>query len=195
MSPQSRPASLRSWLAGVSFLFLLLASLPARAEVDSVRIAQPSGLLYLPGYVVADGHMIEERAGAAGLGAVRVTLTRIASGSAGSDMLLAGDADVAMGGFGPALTLWDRTREDRKVRGMLPLCSSPIMLVTTDPRIRSIRDFTDKDWIALNAIKVTDSAITLQMAAREWGWEGRFRLDPLTVSLSNPAPRRRSSAA
>jgi NitT/TauT family transport system substrate-binding protein len=177
MSPQSRPASLRSWLAGVSFLFLLLASLPARAEVDSVRIAQPSGLLYLPGYVVADGHMIEERA------------------SAGSDMLLAGDADVAMGGFGPALTLWDRTREDRKVRGMLPLCSSPIMLVTTDPRIRSIRDFTDKDWIALNAIKVTDSAITLQMAAREWGWEGRFRLDPLTVSLSNPAPRRRSSAA
>src|SRR5262249_5333766 len=30
-------------------------------------------------------------------------------------------------------------------------------------------------------------AITLQMAAaKEWGWDQRFKLDPLTVSMSNP---------
>ena len=54
--------------------------------------------------------MIEERAAAAGLGAIKVTLSRLASGPAGSDMILAGDADLAMGGFGPALTLWDKTK-------------------------------------------------------------------------------------
>ncbi|MEA2740703.1 MAG: sulfonate transport system substrate-binding protein [Acetobacteraceae bacterium] len=175
-------------------LMLLLLALPswalphrARAEADTVRIAQPYGLLYLPSYVVVDRHMIEERAAAAGLGPIKVTLTRLASGPAGSDMILAGDADLAMGGFGPALTLWDKTRGAQKVRGMMPLCSSPMFVTSTDPRIHSLKDFTDKDRIAVSAIKVTDQAITLQMAAvREWGWDARFRLDQLTVAMSNP---------
>lgn len=159
----------------------------ARAEADAVRIAQPYGLVYLPSYVAVDRGMIEQHAAAAGLGHVTVSLTRLASGPAGSDMLLAGDADLAMGGFGPALTLWDRTRGAQKVKGVMPLCSSPIFLVSSDPRIRSLRDFTDADRIAVSAIKVTDQAITLQMAAaKEWGWEQRFRLDSLTVSMSNP---------
>jgi NitT/TauT family transport system substrate-binding protein len=171
-------------------ILLLIAALgprPARAEADTVRIAQPYGLLYLPSYVVVDRHLIEQHATEAGLGPIKVTLTRLASGPAGSDMLLAGDADLAMGGFGPALTLWDKTHGSQKVRGMLPLCSSPMLLVSTDPRIHALRDLTDKDRIAVSAIKVTDQAITLQMAAaKEWGWENRFRLDPLTVAMSNP---------
>jgi NitT/TauT family transport system substrate-binding protein len=178
-------------MSGRIWILLLLSfSLvphPVHAEADSVRIAQPYGLVYLPSYVVVDRHMIEERAAVAGLGAIKVTLTRLASGPAGSDMILAGDADLAMGGFGPALTLWDKTKGAQKVRGVLPLCSSPILLLSTDPRIRTIEDFTDKDRIAVSAIKVTDQAITLQMAAaRKWGWDQRFRLDSLTVSMSNP---------
>ena len=70
---------------------------------------------------------------------------------------------------------------------MLPLCSSPMFVVSTDPRIHSLKDFTDQDRIAVSAIKVTDQAITLEMAAaREFGWDARFRLDPLTVAMSNP---------
>lgn len=173
-----------------AWILLFLAVWPvaqAHAEADTVRIAQPYGLLYLPSYVAVDRHMIEERAAAAGLGPIKVTLTRLASGPAGSDMILAGDADLAMGGFGPALTLWDKTRGAQKVRGMMPLCSSPMFVVSTDPRIRSLKDFGEKDRIAVSAIKVTDQAITLQMAAvKEWGWDARFRLDALTVSMSNP---------
>ncbi|MDR3531813.1 MAG: ABC transporter substrate-binding protein [Rhodopila sp.] len=177
------------WSAYACGLLLLMLLLPreTRAEADTVRIAQPYGLLYLPSYVVVDRHMIEERAAASGLGPIKVTLTRLASGPAGSDMILAGDADLAMGGFGPALTLWDKTRGSQKVRGVLPLCSSPMFVVSTDPRIHSLSDFTDKDRIAVSAIKVTDQAITLQMAAaKEWGWDARFRLDSLTVAMSNP---------
>jgi ABC-type nitrate/sulfonate/bicarbonate transport system substrate-binding protein len=72
---------------------------PAGAETNSVRITQPAGLLYLPGYVTADRQMIEERAEAAGLGTVKVTLTRIASGATASDRLLAGEVDISMGGW------------------------------------------------------------------------------------------------
>jgi NitT/TauT family transport system substrate-binding protein len=179
----------RKWASLLWVPLLLTILLPRRgsAEADTVRIAQPYGLLYLPSYVVVDRHMIEDRAAASGLGPIKVTLTRLASGPAGSDMILAGDADLAMGGFGPALTLWDKTRGANKVRGMMPLCSSPMLLTSTDPRIHSLKDFTDNDRIAVSAIKVTDQAITLQMAAaREWGWDARFRLDSLTVAMSNP---------
>ncbi|HBK08629.1 MAG TPA: nitrate ABC transporter substrate-binding protein [Acetobacteraceae bacterium] len=179
----------RAWPGITAALLLLMLTLPrqVRAEADTVRIAQPYGLLYLPSYVVVDRHMIEDRAVVAGLGPIKVTLTRLASGPAGSDMLLAGDADVVMGGFGPALTLWDKTRGKQKVRGMLALCSSPLLVVSTDPRIHSLADFTDRDRIAVSAIKITDQAITLQMAAaKQWGWDARFRLDPLTVAMSNP---------
>ena len=62
----------------------------------------PYGLAYLPAYVVADRGLIEARAKAAGLGEITVTLQHMASGPASSDILLAGDADLAMGGFGPA---------------------------------------------------------------------------------------------
>lgn len=106
----------RKWSCLASVAALLALALPGRAlaEADTVRIAQPYGLLYLPSYVVVDRHMIEDRAAAAGLGPIKVTLTRLASGPAGSDMILAGNADLAMGGFGPALTLWDKTRGAQK---------------------------------------------------------------------------------
>jgi len=152
-----------------------------------VRIAQPYGLGYLPSYVVVDRHLIEQHAQAAGLGDIAVTLTRMASGPATSDLLLAGDTDIAMGGFGPAFTIWDKTHGAQQVRAIMPLCSSPVFLVSNDPRIHSLKDFRDGDKISVSAIKVTDQAITLQMAAaKEWGWDQRFRLDALTVSMSNP---------
>jgi len=160
---------------------------PAHAEANQVRIVQPYGLVYLPSYVAVDRGLIQKHAKAAGLGEIKVTLTNMASGPASSDLLLAGDADLSMGGFGPAFILWDKTRGAQKVRGMMPLSGSSVWVLTTDPRIRTIRDFGPNDRIAVSAVKVTAQAIALQMAAaKEWGWDQRFRLDPLLVSMSNP---------
>ena len=61
----------------------------ARAETDIVRIVQPYGLVYLPSYVVVERQLIEKHAKAMGLGAIKVTLTRVSSGPVGSDLLLA----------------------------------------------------------------------------------------------------------
>jgi NitT/TauT family transport system substrate-binding protein len=159
----------------------------ARAETDTVRIAMPYGLTYLPTYVMLDGHLIEKYAAAAGLGTIKVEFQHMASGPAISDMILAGDVDLGMGGFGPAFVMWDKTRGAQKVRGVVPLSSSTILLMSVDPRIHTLRDLQDGDKIAMSAIKVTDQAVALQMAAvKEWGWDARFRLDPLTVAMSNP---------
>jgi NitT/TauT family transport system substrate-binding protein len=166
---------------------LSLASTPVRAEVDTVRIAMPYGLGYLPTYVVVDRHLIQQHAAAAGLGDIKVTLRNMASGPVTSDLILANDADIGMGGWGPAFIMWDKTSGANKVRGIMPLSSASIIMLSIDPRIKSLRDFRDGDKIGISAIKVTDQAVTLQMAAaKEWGWDQRFRLDPLTISVSNP---------
>ena len=160
---------------------------PARAEVDTVRIAMPYGLVYLPTYIVVDKQLIQKYATAAGLGDIKVTLRNMASGPVTSDMILANDADIGMGGWGPAFIMWDKTRGENKVRGIMPLSSSSIVMLSNDPRIKTLRDFREGDKIGISAIKVTDQAVTLQMAAaKEWGWDERFRLDPLTISVSNP---------
>jgi NitT/TauT family transport system substrate-binding protein len=154
---------------------LVMAPL-ARAESNQVRIVMPYGLAYLPTYVAVDGGLIEKHAKAAGLDDIKVTLVHMASGPASSDLLLSGDADIAMGGFGPAFILWDKTRGAGKVRIVTPQSSSPIWLLTNDPRIQSIRDFGPNDRIAVSAIKVTAQALALEMAAaKEWGWDQRFR--------------------
>ncbi len=173
--------------AALAVSLLLAAAAPVWAEADQVRIVMPYGLAYLPTYIAVDRELIQKHAKAAGLGDVKVTVTHMASGPTSSDVLLAGDADLAMGGFGPAFILWDKTRGAQRVRGVTPLSGGPILLLTTDPRIHSIRDYGPNDRIAVSAIKVTAQAIALQMAAaKEWGWDQRFRLDPLLVSMSNP---------
>ena len=174
-------------ILALAAVFIGLIGMPARAEVDTVRIAMPFGLVYLPVYVVADRQLIQKYASAAGLGDISVTIRNLASGPVTSDLILAGEADIGMGGWGPGFIMWDKTRGAGKVRGIMPLSSSAIVMLSVDPRIHSLRDFREGDKIGISAIKVTDQAVTLQMAAvKEWGWDERFRLDPLTVSISNP---------
>jgi NitT/TauT family transport system substrate-binding protein len=61
------------------------------------------------------------------------------------------------------------------------------MLVVRDPAIKSLKDFNDKHRIALPAVKVSNQAIILQMAAaKEFGDAKYAALDHLTVSMSHP---------
>ena len=101
-------------LVGWFLVALAFVTQPARAEQQQVRIVMPYGLGYLPTYIAVDRGLIEKHAKAAGLDDIKVTLQHMASGPASSDLLLAGDADLAMGGFGPAFVLWDKTRGARQ---------------------------------------------------------------------------------
>ena len=176
----------RSALA-VSLLVGAGVATPARAESNELRVVMPYGLGYLPIYVAIDRGFIQKRATEAGLGEIKITLNHLSSGPAGSDMLLSGDADMAMGGFGPGFVLWDKTRGAQKVRVVTPLSASPIWLLSNDPRLKTVRDIGPNDRIALTGLKVTAQALSLQMAAaKEYGWENRFKFDSNVVTMSNP---------
>lgn len=169
---------------GSLFAVVLLGAAPASAESREVRIGQIHGLTYLPTYVVADRKLIEQHAARAGLGDVTVTLTSTTNAGAAGDLILSGNADIGALAMGQLLTLWDKTRGAQKVRAIMPTAISHLYLITIDPRIKSIRDFADGDRIAMSAIRSGLQAMMLQMAVvKEYGWDQRFKLDPLTVAM------------
>ena len=169
-------------------LAALLLATPVRAEVNEIRAAQQFGLSYLALMMMEDGKLVEQQAKAMGLGDVKVTWAKLGGPGAMNDAPLSGGLDFGTGGVPSLITLWAKTRgTPQEVRGVGALNSMPVNLVTSNPAVKSIRDFTDKDKIAVTTVKVSTQALLLQMAAaREFGNENYAKLDPLTVSLPHP---------
>src|SRR5438105_5794495 len=165
----------------------LCAAASARAEVTEIKIAEQYGISYLPLMIMEDQKLIEKNAKAAGLGDVKVGWTKFAGGNVMNDALLSGSLQFASGGVAPLVTLWSRTRGNLDVKAAAAINSMPIYLNTRNPSVNTLKDFTEKDKIALPAVKVSIQAVTLQMAAEQMFGEGQQnKLDSLTVSMSHP---------
>jgi NitT/TauT family transport system substrate-binding protein len=103
------------------------------------------------------------------------------------DDLLSGKIAFASGGITQLLTSWDKTRTDHKIKGIAALNAMPLYLVTSNPKVKTIADFTSKDKIAMVAVRTSIEAVILAMAAEKaFGIGQANKLDPLTVSLSHP---------
>jgi NitT/TauT family transport system substrate-binding protein len=178
----SQPGPLSKGLLLAACILALVR--PATAELAELNVSQGTGLTYLPMFIVAESKLIEKHAAAAGMPDLKVNFSKMGSGTASAEMLLSGSADIVAGGQGALINLWDKTRGRQKVRGIVAICDSPIVFLTTNPKIRSVRDFTPDDRIAVTAIKVSTPAVALQMAAaKEFGHAERNKLDQLTVAL------------
>lgn len=166
-------------------VFALLTG-AARAEEGRLRIAQQFGIVYLLLNVAQDQQLIEKHGKQQGLD-VKVEFVQLSGGSAVNDALLAGSIDIAGAGVGPLFTIWDRTRGKQNVKGVASLGNFPYYLVSNNPAVKTIADFTDKDRIALPAVGVSVQSRILQLAsARLWGDKEFNRLDRLQVALPHP---------
>jgi NitT/TauT family transport system substrate-binding protein len=178
-------AALALVLAGVGYV--LTPSVSAHGEAGEVRFARQLGLGYLQFYIMQDKQLVERQAEKQGLGKVTTTYSGMGTPTAISDALLSGNVDVIGVGLPSFLTLWDKTRGNMNVRGIVAMNRQPAYLNTRNPNIKSIRDFTDNDRIALPAPKVSVQAIMLQMAAAKEFGDAKFdSLDHLTVSMAHP---------
>jgi len=170
----------------VPLLVLALLSPAVRAELAEINVAQQYGIGYLSLMVMEEQKLIEKHAKAAGLD-VKVNWAKFAGGNVMNDALLSGSLQFASGGVGPLITIWAKTKGNLDVKGVAALDSMPLYLNTRNPNVKSLKDFTDKDKIALPAVKVSVQAVTLQMAAEKIFGEGQQgKLDALTVSMSHP---------
>jgi NitT/TauT family transport system substrate-binding protein len=170
-------------------LALAAAASIARAETNELRISKGFGIHYLPLYIMEKQKLVEKRAAAAGLGDVKVTYQNIDGGNVINDAMLAGALDIATGGVPGFLTLWDKSRRitGREVLGLSGIGGGSVWLVTRNPKVKTLADFTEKDRIAVPGIKTSFVAVVLQMAAaKAFGRENYAQLDPLTVGISHP---------
>ena len=165
---------------------MLVAAGMARAELAEIKVAQQYGIGYLPLMIMEEQKLIEKHAKSAGVD-VKVSWTKFAGGNVMNDALLSNSLQFASGGVGPIVTLWARTKGNLDVKAVAALNSMPLFLNTRNPAVKTLRDFTEKDKIALPAVKVSIQAVTLQMAAEKAFGEGQQnKLDALTVSMSHP---------
>ena len=166
-------------------LGLLTGSLAAHAE-GQIRIAEQFGIVYLLLNVAQEQKLIEKHAKAAGVDA-KVEWVKLSGGSAVNDALLSGNIEIAGAGVGPLLTLWDRTKGRQNVKGVASLGNFSYYLVSNNPAVKTIADFTDKDRIAVPAVGVSVQSRVLQLAsAKLWGDKEFAKLDKISVALPHP---------
>lgn len=171
---------------GVAALLAAALITPAAFAEGRIRIAEQFGIVYLLLNVAQDQKLIEKQGKAQGID-IQVEFVRLSGGGAVNDALLSGQIDIGGAGVGPLLTLWDRTLGKQNVRGVASLGNFPYYLVTNNPAVKSIADFTDKDRIATPAVGVSVQSRVLQMAsAKLWGDAQWNRLDKLQVALPHP---------
>jgi NitT/TauT family transport system substrate-binding protein len=173
-----------------NLLVAICASLAMVSPVSAqstVRIADQYSLVYLPLLVAVEHHLIEKHAAALGQPDVRVETMHLGSGAATNDALISGSVDVAIAAMPVIMNLWDKTVGHNTVKAMMAIADSPMYFNTIDPRIKSVRDFTPNDRIAMTSGRGTSQAIVLEMAAaKAFGWDERNRLNTLAVSMAHP---------
>jgi len=179
----------RSRCAMAALCFVAALGLPTNtsAEVKEVQIARGFAIPHLPIMIMEHDKLLEKHARAAGLGEVRVVYSTIGGGSVMNDSLISGALSFGVGGAPPMLTLWDKTRSGIQVKGVCAEATMPLLLNTRNPNLKTVADLTEKDKIAVGAVKVSIQARLLQMAAAKAFGDAEFaRFDALTVGMNSP---------
>ncbi len=186
MTKWTRLISRRQAAALMGGAALALAAIGPAAAEGQLRIAKQFGVVYLLLDVAAEQKLIEKHGKDAGLD-IKVDFLQLSGGAAVNDALLSNNIEIAGAGVGPLFTLWDRTLGRQNVKGVASLGNFPYYLVTNNPNVKTIADFTEKDRIALPAVGVSVQSRILQWAsAKLWGDKDFNRLDKISVAIPHP---------
>jgi NitT/TauT family transport system substrate-binding protein len=171
--------------AAIVFTISIATTMAGAAEI---RLAEQFSMGYLQFNIMKRDRLIEKYAAQRGLRDFKVSWQRFNGPVAMNEALLSNSTDIVSGGVPGLITLWDKTQGTSfEVKGICALSSQPFLLNTANPDIKSIKDFGERDRIAVPSIKVSVQAVLLQMAAAAaFGDENYAKLDSLTVSMSPP---------
>jgi len=177
---------LHQWIA-VSLLAFscIIPPAAARAEVSEIRITYQPSIIYLPVVVMRHEKMIEKAGASLGLANLKSSYSIFGGGGAATDALLSGNVDVVTTGVSNMLLLWDRTKGG--VKGFAQSSATPMWLISTNPKVKTLQDLSQGDKIAVPTVKISSQAILIQMAARKlYGDDQYAKLDQYTTTLGHP---------
>ena len=163
----------------VVVLVLLLAATGPAQEAKVIRIVKQPGLGYVGLIVMRAKGLLEKH-----LPGVQAEWSELTSGPAIRDAMLAGQLDVGSGGLGPFILAVDKGLGWKVVAALNDM---PLYLNTYKPEIKSLKDFTPNDKIAMPAIGSIQH-ITLQMAAEKEVGNPKA-LDNIIVAMAHPEAR------
>lgn len=164
---------------------VLLAAGGARAEVSEIRITRQPGIIYLAVTVMEQAKLVEKAAAAQGMPGLKASYSVFGGGGAATDALLSGNVDVVTTGISNMLLLWDRTKGG--VKGFASSSATPMWLMSNNPNVKSLKDLSAADKIAVPTVKISSQAILLQMAARKLYGDAEFaKFDAYTTTLGHP---------
>ena len=164
---------------------LLFSSSVQAQEKAEIKITRQPSIIYMPTYIMEANNLIEARAAALGVPNLKVDWVSFNGGGNATDALLSNSVDVVNTGVGNMLLLWDRTRGG--VKGIVATSAEPLTLITRNPAIKTLRDYTPQDKIALPTVRISTQAILLQIACEEAFGPGQgAKLDTNTVQLGHP---------
>jgi NitT/TauT family transport system substrate-binding protein len=133
--------------------------------VSSLKITKQPGLLFSPTLIMEHYKLIEKHAKAAGLPDLKVEWANLMSGGAANDALLSGSVQIVTSGTTNMLLLWGKTKGN--IKAIQAISGLPYKLYTRDPRIKSIKDYTPTDRIALPTVRMSIQSITLGIALQK----------------------------
>jgi NitT/TauT family transport system substrate-binding protein len=170
-------------VTAVSALFVAAGA--AWADTNELRIAKQPGLSYLPAVIAEKLQLVEKHARAAGLTNFKTTWTRLTNGGASNDALLSGNVDMVISGGPNMLILWAKT--NGRVKGVVATGALPMFLVTNNPNVKTLSDFSESDRIAVPTIKVGTQPVALGLAVeKQFGIGQVEHFNAMTVSLGHP---------
>jgi NitT/TauT family transport system substrate-binding protein len=170
-------------LAALAFAALLTP--PANAEVNEIRISRQPGLVYLPLMVCEQQKFIEAEARKRGLGELKVDWITFNSGGTSVDALLSGNVDFVTSGATNLLVVWDKSKG--QVKGVSGAGALPMLLLTRNPNVKTLADFTSADKIAVPTVRVSTQATVLDVTAEKaFGAADAHKLDAIEVTMGHP---------
>jgi NitT/TauT family transport system substrate-binding protein len=171
---------------GLAALMLAATATAPRAEIAEVTIAQQFGVAFLPFMLMERDNLVEKHAKAAGI-ELKTNWQKVAGPSVINDGLLSGTVHFGAVGAPSLITLWSKTKSNVGIKGMAAMTSYPLYFVTRNPDLKSLRDLSQKDKVAVPSVKISTQALMLQMAAADlFGQASYQKFDEFTVSLAHP---------
>jgi NitT/TauT family transport system substrate-binding protein len=151
-------------------------------EPASVAIGIQNGVAYIPFHVMQDQGLVEKHARRLGV-TLEADYRNLGQAAFVRDALLADQIQFGVAGPPTLVTMHEKTGGDIKAMGAV--VSVPIWVNTTNPKVKTVCDFSDGDKIAVATVKSSVQAVTLQMMTKAWCGDP-FRDDRFTVSMPHP---------
>jgi NitT/TauT family transport system substrate-binding protein len=173
----------RTALAGA--LAIALAT-PALAQQHDVKIGIGFGIGFLPTFILDEMKLVEKHAKAEGLD-IKASYPRFSGSAAMQDAVLSGSVDVGVYGVQAMLIAWEKAKgTPQQIIGIAGVTTLPLVLVTNQADVKTIKDFKPSDRIAMPAL-VSPQMYALQMAVQKiYGPDQYDKLKPLVVALPHP---------